>query len=83
MNRKQSNGTCMTQEDVAAFKNYDAAQQEWMIHLRSPTQNTTEKEVTKMTSKLLTEANQGKANFASNLFSISKTVKKNGTTRGS
>ena len=26
LNRKQSNGTCMTQEDVTAFKNYDAAQ---------------------------------------------------------
>ena len=47
----------MTQEDMSAFKNYDAAQQEWMIHLRSSDLDSTEKEVTKMTSMLLTEAN--------------------------
>ena len=44
----------MTQEDVV-YRNYDGAQYEFMNHLRSSEIDEREKEVSKLTTQLLTE----------------------------
>ena len=52
---RKPSASAMTQEDLSAFKGNNAAQQDFMLHLRGYEDAETEKEVSKMTTVLLRE----------------------------